>query len=325
MAETTEAATGKLLAYLRLCRLPNLFTAAADVMMGYLFVHRELSPPAPFVALLAATCCLYTGGIVLNDVCDIDVDRRERPRRPLPAGLISWSTARGLAAGLLLIGCLCAALAGWLAPEGQRYFSVSATLGLLLVAAIVGYDTLLKHTPLFPLGMGLCRFFNVLLGMSAAGMPRPDGWLAGFQPHHLMVAAAIGTHIAGVTIFSRGEAGQSRRGLLLLGMLVMAAGWWMLAWFPRVAPAGFTWRMAQQPLWYYAVLALLAYPLLRRCLQAVASPEPRNVQAAVKQGIWVLIWMDAVVVAVVASLGWSLLIVALFVPMLVLGRWVYST
>ena len=40
--------TSPLLAYLRLFRLPNVFTAAADVLMGHLFVRGSLQPVGTF-------------------------------------------------------------------------------------------------------------------------------------------------------------------------------------------------------------------------------------------------------------------------------------
>jgi hypothetical protein len=43
------------LAYLQLFRLPNVFTAAADVMMGYLVVHGAFSPGGPLALLIAAS------------------------------------------------------------------------------------------------------------------------------------------------------------------------------------------------------------------------------------------------------------------------------
>ena len=64
--------------YLRLARLPNVFTAVADVTMGFLFVQGTLHPPLVFGCLLAASVLLYTSGMVLNDVWDVEQDRRER-------------------------------------------------------------------------------------------------------------------------------------------------------------------------------------------------------------------------------------------------------
>jgi hypothetical protein len=45
----------------------------------------------------------------------------------------------------------------------------------------------------------------------------------------------------------------------------------------------------------------------------------------VKHGILSLIWLDAVIVAAVAPLPYSIGVALLIVPAYVLGRWVYST
>ena len=96
------------LAYLQLFRLPNVFTAIADVLMGYLLVHRVLEPSDtfPLLLLVLASSLIYTAGMVLNDVFDYQVDCQERPQRPLPSGRISLGRARLL--GLLMLGLL-----GW--------------------------------------------------------------------------------------------------------------------------------------------------------------------------------------------------------------------
>ena len=53
-------------AYLRLFRIPNLFTAWADILMGFLVVHQGFTPLQPLVFLLIASACIYTAGMVLN-------------------------------------------------------------------------------------------------------------------------------------------------------------------------------------------------------------------------------------------------------------------
>jgi len=53
---------------MQLMRLPNVFTAVADILMGFLFTHLTLEPVGQFVLLLAASSSLYVAGIVLNDV-----------------------------------------------------------------------------------------------------------------------------------------------------------------------------------------------------------------------------------------------------------------
>src|SRR5205823_6895168 len=87
-----ERAAGRrssILPWLRLMRLPNVFTAIADVMMGYLFVHRSVAEPGKLACLIGASAALYIAGMVLNDVFDLKTDAVERPFRPLPSGQIS--------------------------------------------------------------------------------------------------------------------------------------------------------------------------------------------------------------------------------------------
>ncbi|HEV3024083.1 MAG TPA: UbiA family prenyltransferase, partial [Pirellulales bacterium] len=84
--------------------MPNVFTAMADVLMGYLCTHDDLRLWHEFACLLAASCLLYMAGMVLNDVFDRDIDRRERPGRPIPSGRIAVGHAWWLGFGLLLSG-----------------------------------------------------------------------------------------------------------------------------------------------------------------------------------------------------------------------------
>ena len=103
-----------MLAWLRLVRVPNLATAAADPLAGYLVVSglREIGwPPAACWVAVAAVVALYAAGMVLNDVCDLELDRVERPERPLPSGAVSVSTAATVGAALLAAGVALAAAA----------------------------------------------------------------------------------------------------------------------------------------------------------------------------------------------------------------------
>jgi 4-hydroxybenzoate polyprenyltransferase len=72
-------------------------------------------------------------------------------------------------------------------------------------------------------------------------------------------------------------------------------------------------------------LFLLTVSILRRCLVAVADPTPKQVQAAVKQSILSLIVLDAAVTLLMADWPYAVGILALLVPTLLLGKWVYST
>ena len=95
-----------IVAYLQLIRLPNVVTAAADSLAGWLLVTGSLGEPARWLPLLASSMVLYASGTMLNDVFDFEIDRQERPGRPLPSGRASRRTAAWLGGlGLALGPC----------------------------------------------------------------------------------------------------------------------------------------------------------------------------------------------------------------------------
>src|SRR5207247_9294158 len=98
---------------LALVRPPNVFTAVADSAAGLLLARRA-GPLAgdPGLWCLAASACLYLGGIALNDYFDRHVDAVERPERPIPSGAVPPAVAAGLGPALLAAGILLAGLAG---------------------------------------------------------------------------------------------------------------------------------------------------------------------------------------------------------------------
>ncbi|MEX0819751.1 MAG: UbiA family prenyltransferase [Pirellulaceae bacterium] len=320
----TSTGSSKLLAYLQLFRAPNVFTAIADVAMGFVFVTGSLEPVGGFLCLAMASCLLYTAGMILNDVYDFDVDMQERPSRPLPSGRISRGHAQWLGYGMLAGGVLLASCASLIEPRPTSLAWRSGAVALLLAACVIAYDKLLKQTPFGPFAMGACRFFNVLLGMSLAASG--DLTPLAFDASQLVVAGGIGVYIVGVTWFARTEARESNRLLLTFGVGLMATGIMMLAFFPRYAPAELMHRFHIEPsfIWPMAIF-LLTVSILRRCLVAVANPTPEQVQAAVKQSILSLIVLDAAVALLMADWPYAVGILALLVPTFLLGKSVYST
>jgi 4-hydroxybenzoate polyprenyltransferase len=321
--------TNRLLPFLQLFRIPNVFTAIADVSMGYLFVHASLRPWSVYASLLAASCLLYTAGMVLNDVYDRALDARDRPHRPLPSGQISARLAGSVGYGMLFVGLASGWIAGAISDDLGIVWWRSGLVATALAGSVVAYDAVLKATWAGPLVMGACRALNVLLGMSAGGPidPNVTQWY-GYDAAQLLVACGIGAFIVGVTWFARTEARVSDRRQLVSAVLVMVAAFWLLAIFPQFgAFASGAAELTMRPavVWPLLVL-LLGYSIVRRCWSAIADPVPMRVQAAVKQCIVSLIVLDAAVcLAVRSPVWWSVGILALIGPMLLLGRWVYST
>jgi 4-hydroxybenzoate polyprenyltransferase len=313
------------MSYLRLFRLPNIFTAVADVMMGFLVVRGALEPVAAFWSLVGASSLLYTAGMVLNDVYDVDVDARERPHRPLPAGEISVRWAKWLGYELLLIGVALGWLAGFASFGTIAIPWRSGGLVTSLAVAIVIYNLGLKDTAIGPVLMGACRSLNVLLGMSLAPLDAVNGphLLCGFTWPQIVLATGLGVYVAGITWYSRSEAGESRELPLMAAAAVMALGVMLFAAFPFVGEIAGAQPMT--PGWWALLLVMLLFTILRRSFSAALNPSPAAVQMAVKQALLSIIMLDAAATLMVRGPYWALAIVVLLVPSIVLGKWVYST
>lgn len=301
----------------QLVRLPNVFTAMADVMMGYLVTHSSLAPWRNFAPLLAASCALYLAGMVLNDYFDRRQDAVERPDRPIPSGRVAPEFARALGFGLLALGVVCGLTAT--ALVGLWRCGVTAAV---LACAVLAYDGVLKRTPLAPLAMGFCRMLNVLLGMSAA--------IVAWHAVHWLVAVGIGVYIAGVTWFARTEAQTSSRLVLVLALIIIVGGMAVLTFFPLAAdelldPVSMPdFALHNRGNWYL-LMGVLTWLIGWRCLRAVVDPRPAMVQIAVKHCLLSLIMLDAAVCVAVRGQPWPLAILALIAPAFILGRWIYST
>ncbi len=292
----------RLLPFAQLLRLPNVFTAFADMLLGTLATGALITLPLQSGLLLLASGCLYCAGMVWNDYFDLEVDKKERPFRPLPSGKVSTRTAVLLGTTLMLAGVGLAAAA-----------SISSLIiASILAVAILLYDGVLKQTPIGPISMAACRFLNVLLGLSlvdTAAFPM-------IQRYHL--AGVVGVYIVGVTWFARSEAGRSNPNHLRGAAATILASL-ILALAAAVHRPPDTVTMA-----YPYLLVAFGFLIGIPGVTAIAKPEPKHVQAAVKRCILGLVVLDAILAT--AYIGpYGLLIGLLLPPALLLGKKVYST
>jgi 4-hydroxybenzoate polyprenyltransferase len=321
----------RLLAYAQLVRLPNVFTALADICLAALVTGALPERWLPFLLLCLASACLYCAGMVWNDYFDRHQDERERPFRPIPSGRVTSAAAARLGILLMIVGVGCAVAVDILlasqdasAPGGYFRWQATALAGLLVLAIFL-YDAWLKRTSAGPVSMGICRMLNVLLGLSVY----PEGMGSWGLP----LALVVGIYIAGVTWFARSEARESSQRVLAGAAAVMLGGVLLaLVLPPLYRPAGnpddpsygvsaaVWWGQALFP---YLLLAFAAYVGVA-VGRAVLRPLPERVQAAVRRAVLGLVALDAILATGLAGpLGLAL--VLLLVPALYLGRWVYST
>jgi 4-hydroxybenzoate polyprenyltransferase len=305
----------RLLAFAQLLRLPNVFTAFADVALATAAGAAVLPDiPAGFwasAALLAlASGSLYLAGMVFNDVFDRAEDAAARAFRPIPSGRVAVRTAVLLGTGLFGLGLAFAALAGL--PGNAEWNPSPLTYAAGIVVAVLAYDGSLKHTPVGPLAMASCRFLNVLLGLSAV----PDSVLD--TPTRVHLAGVVGLYIVGVTWFARTEEGRSRPRHLLAAAGVIAVSLALGLVLKARLPAD-----TGTVLFPY-LLVLFGFFVGRPVARAVASPGPREVQRAVKRCVLGLVALDAVLATAFVGLA-GLAVLLLLPPALVIGKWVYST
>ncbi len=173
-------------AWLQLFRVPNLFTVPGDPLAGFLIATGGRLDSRAVCAVLASLC-IYAAGLAMNDLADFAEDLRERPKRPLPSGAISRSSAWIVVANLILLGLGLCFLAG----------PAAVLMGFGTVLGVVLYNFLTKRIPIIgALNMGLCRGLSLLLGAAAGLAPDPlllDGalQLAVFQPLALALHAVF--------------------------------------------------------------------------------------------------------------------------------------
>jgi 4-hydroxybenzoate polyprenyltransferase len=266
--------------FLHLIRPANVVTALADVLAGYAVAG--VGNRADLRWLLLATACLYAGGVVLNDVFDRDVDRRERPERPIPSGKVTVGAAATLGTVLLLAGIGAAA----------RVNPTAAAVAALTAAAILLYDGWSKRFALIgPVNMGLCRALNLMLGIAVVPHALEQTWMLGALPL---------VYITAVTALSRGEVHGGRRGVAgfaLISLTVVLSALFGLAGIARS--------------WAGLVLAaVLGWQVLPPFAAVYQNPDAGRIRLAVRTGVLSLVLLDAAIGATYRGAWYGLLILA---------------
>lgn len=184
----------KLFAWLRLLRPPNLLTVPGDPLAGFTLAYICCSPSTlPFFELslcIMASFLLYSAGLLLNDYCDIELDLRTRPERPLPAGKVSKRSVLPVIVIFFVLAIIAAASAG----------VIPLVVSLILAGAVVSYNCMTKSIPFCGvLNMGICRALNLGLGASVLA------WHGLSCDLVLISASGLGIYIASVTSIAASE------------------------------------------------------------------------------------------------------------------------
>ncbi len=293
----------------QLVRLPNVFTAAADSLAGFVIAGGRFHDSIDWIPLAFGSMAIYAAGIALNDRFDVEVDRAERPDRPIPSGRISIQFATRLAIFLFGLGFASTFLVGL----------NTALVAAGLIIAVISYDVGIRKSVFGPELMGLCRGLNLLLGLSAGS--------TGVDLFGGLIAIGLTIFITGVTWISRFETEVGRRGPALAGGLLQS-----IALTLMIGLSGFA--VSQEPplslpqlegIVGLGVLGLVSSRIGRATVRAIRAPSPKTLQTAVKVGVLSLIWLDVGVVIAIGGILHGLVIATLWIPASIAARFIYST
>ena len=130
----------KLLAYVELARPLNGIIAFISAWLGGLFASSPTLDTLTDVKLIfvsVAALLLLSAGNAINDYCDFNIDRVNKPQRPLPSGRIHRRNALIFTAILISIGIGLGALIN----------TYAICIAILVSTLLLSYAVWLKRTP----------------------------------------------------------------------------------------------------------------------------------------------------------------------------------
>ncbi len=124
--------------FLTILRPLNLLQAALAVLLTVAILG-ELDQINTVFLLILSVITLNGAGNIINDIYDFEIDRINRPKRPLPSGKMQISTARIYMLNLFIMGIFCASLISTVT------FFIA---GLIATPLLIAYSARLKRLPL---------------------------------------------------------------------------------------------------------------------------------------------------------------------------------
>lgn len=285
---------------LQLMRPANIITSIADILAG-IAIAGFLIPEVwsqeiilDILLLVISTAGLYAGGIVFNDVFDVEKDKINRPERVIPSGRVSLREAKLLGLSLFLVGIIAAFLVS----------ELSGVLAIAITLLALSYDKYAKHHKVLgPLNMGMCRGVNLILGMSIYSELAIDYWFIGIIPI---------IFIAAITLTAQKETKGKNKvaiGFAMFLDILIVLGFVLMSIYLELSLKKTAIFLA---VWY----GMNAFAKAK----ALAQNNPKLIQKAVKMGIISLIPLNASYVAGFSSVIMAVLVMGLLPLSLFLAK-----
>ncbi|MGJ8657805.1 MAG: hypothetical protein ACSHX6_15260 [Akkermansiaceae bacterium] len=162
------------------CLTATLILLNLSPVSQQLFSSDQEFPTGAFylvaISLILSSTLLYVGGCFLGDAIDSEFDKKHKPNRPIPSGLLSKKLISISAWSMLLIGLLLPVVFHYIpnpitsygiSPKSADYSWQQMTAVPFLFSAIVLYSIFHKRYPIIGLPLiGLCRLSLVIFAAS---------------------------------------------------------------------------------------------------------------------------------------------------------------
>lgn len=301
--------------YIILIRLPNIFTAASNILSGYFTIVATVSSSfinlhlLYLVGLMTSSSLLYLAGIVFNDYFDIEIDKKERLTRPLPSGKITKRKALTIAISSMIAANVITLVINW----------TSFIIAIILTTIIIAYDYGLKHNNITgPIIMGLARSINVILGASPALSTLLLSVTA--SKMLLFIAISLFLYIVAISILSKKEVSGKATNLIIISSLSI-----VFVDIAAIAIAGLIGIFQPAVFAFLVLFSVVMIITFRPILRGLDNLAPIHIRNIIKNMIISIIILDSVFVSGLIGLPYGLATLLLLVPSVLLSRKLYLT
>jgi 4-hydroxybenzoate polyprenyltransferase len=301
--------------YIILVRLPNIFTAASNVLSGYFTIVATVSSSfinlhlLYLVGLMTSSSLLYLAGIVFNDYFDIEIDKKERLTRPLPSGKITKRKALTIAISSMIAANVIALVINW----------TSFIIAIILTTIIIAYDYRLKHNNITgPIIMGLARSINVILGASPALSTLLLSVTA--SKMLLFIAISLFLYVVAISILSKKEVSGKATNLIIISSLSI-----VFVDIAAIAIAGLIGIFQPVVFAFLVLFSVVMIITFRPILRGLDNLAPIHIRNIIKNMIISIIILDSVFVSGLIGLPYGFATLLLLVPSVLLSRKLYLT
>jgi 4-hydroxybenzoate polyprenyltransferase len=301
--------------YIILVRLPNVFSAASNILPGYFTIVTAVSSSFLSInilylaALMTSSSLLYLAGIVFNDYFDFEIDKKERPTRPLPSGKITKGKALTIAISSIIAANVLTLLIHW----------TSFIVAVILTTIIIAYDYRLKHDTITgPITMGLARFFNIILGATPA---LPTLLLSAASSKMLLfIATLLFLYVIAISILSKKEVSGKITNAIIISSLSI-----VFVVIATIAIAGLIGIFRSAVFANLALFSIVMIITFRPILRGLDSLAPIQIRNIIKNMIISIIILDSVFVSGIIGLPYGFATLLLVIPSVLLARKLYLT